>query len=138
MWKGSLNLEQFAAALSHLAVAMLSREPWASEYPSDAEKIHAVFSRVGIHDPYIVRSRMKGFGGFSGGNGGVRARDGQLLSKMEILGFNRQLGRVFDAEAATAQSKHGNRNATALREIKMRETSQKVDLAAKVLLMSNS
>lgn len=74
--KGILNEAQFAAAFAQIAVVLLREDPWCDRYPEEWRRVDAIFSRLDVNNNVLLRKRLRGFGGFSKGDGDIGGRKG--------------------------------------------------------------
>ena len=86
--KGILNEAQFAAAFAQIAVVLLREEPWCERYPEEWRRVDAIFARLDVNNNVLLRKRLRGFGGFSKGDGDIGSRAGGNPTVVKCRGFS--------------------------------------------------
>ena len=86
--KGILNEAQFAAAFAQIAVVLLREEPWCERYPEEWRRVDAIFARLDVNNNVLLRKRLRGFGGFSKGDGDIGSRAGGKPTVVKCRGFS--------------------------------------------------
>jgi len=86
--KGILNEAQYAAAFAQIAVVLLREDPWCDRYPEEWRRVDAIFSRLDVNNNVLLRKRLRGFGGFSVGNGDIQDRKGGRPTVYKPKGFS--------------------------------------------------
>ena len=86
--KGILNEAQFAAAFAQIAVVLLREDPWCDRYPEEWRRVDAIFSRLDVNNNVLLRKRLRGFGGFSKGDGDIGDRKGGRPTIYKPKGFS--------------------------------------------------
>ena len=86
--RGILNEAQFAAAFAQIAVVLLREDPWCDRYPEEWRRVDAIFSRLDVNSNVLLRKRLRGFGGFSKGDGDIGDRAGGAPTVIKPKGFS--------------------------------------------------
>ena len=86
--RGILNEAQFAAAFAQIAVVLLREDPWCDRYPEEWRRVDAIFSRLDVNSNVLLRKRLRGFGGFSKGDGDIGDRAGGAPTVIQPKGFS--------------------------------------------------
>jgi adenylate kinase family enzyme len=110
--KGILNEAQFAAAFAQIAVVLLREEPWCERYPEEWRRVDAIFARLDVNNNVLLRKRLRGFGGFSKGDGDIGSRAGGKPTVVKCRGFSFNLRLPGDPVTPPPEStrpKFGNR-----------------------------
>ena len=108
--KGILNEAQFAAAFAQIAVVLLREEPWCERYPEEWRRVDAIFSRLDVNNNVLLRKRLRGFGGFSKGDGDISSRAGDRPTVMRTRGFSFNLRLPGDPITPPPESSRPKRN----------------------------
>merc|ERR1711865_1280015 len=68
----------YAAAFAQIAVVLLREDPWCDRYPEEWRRVDAIFSRLDVNNNVLLRKRLRGFGGFSVGNGNIQSSSSMM------------------------------------------------------------
>jgi adenylate kinase family enzyme len=108
--KGILNEAQFAAAFAQIAVVLLREDPWCDRYPEEWRRVDAIFSRLDVNYNVLLRKRLRGFGGFSIGDGDIGGRKGDRPTVKRPKGFSFNLRLPGDPVTPPPESTRPKRN----------------------------
>jgi hypothetical protein len=108
--KGILNEAQFAAAFAQIAVVLLREDPWCDRYPEEWRRVDAIFSRLDVNNNVLLRKRLRGFGGFSIGDGDIGGRKGDRPTVKRPKGFSFNLRLPGDPVTPPPESTRPKRN----------------------------